>query len=183
MVSVCKNLRHLKASLGLLNNHKQNRLKRKNHLHQVGKNENFHVYICVLLALRHTGLFRPLEWVNQCILAHALLESIQRPLVFIWRKCSLYQKEASWGFCDQGLKCALSVGIKSYQRGEIIEMKKKVCSSKAEFYTTSITFRMTPVSECSSALGLCDCFVVFLLVCICVCVLGGDSAKRNNHVR
>lgn len=80
---------------GILNNHKQNTLKWKNHLHQVGKKENFHVYISVLLALRRTGLFRPLEWVSQCILAHALLESIQRPLVFIWRKCSLYQEEAS----------------------------------------------------------------------------------------
>lgn len=178
----CKDLRLLMAAIGFLNNHKQNRLKRKNHLHQPGKNENFHVYICVLLALRRTGWFRLLEWVNQCIIAHALLESIQRPLVFIWGKCSLYQEEASWGFWDQGLKCALSVGIKSYQSREIIEMKKK--KSNAEFYTTSITFRMTLAPEYSSALGLCDCFVVCLLVCMCVCWGGGvDSAKRNNHVR
>lgn len=35
---------------------------------------------------------------------------------------------------------------------------KKVCSTDGEFYTTSITFHVTPALESSSGLGLCDCF-------------------------
>lgn len=51
--------------------------------------------------------------------------------------------------------------MKIYQRTDLIEMKKKtkkVCSTDGEFYTTSITFHVTPALESSSGLGLCDCF-------------------------
>lgn len=36
-------------------------------------------------------------------------------------------------------------------------LNRKICGYMGEFYTTRITFQMTPVLECNSALGLFDC--------------------------